>query len=499
MRLRRMRVPMAVVNSDQKEVEFWQVDTSIYDNIGASSLFVQTFERRSPEDPDANRACIQTKVKVPATRLKAYYDQNPGRAPDLICMDIQGAELNALKSLGPYIRQVKYVILEAGFHTGYTGGCTFQQLHDHLVKRGFVHVFNTWSGHEIPKESDYSTSFDMLYTRETVSPIWGFFFDHGFEDLPLSSWTQPTHQDYDMIQKALNDRIQTVLTVRPRPTELRNDEQFGWFTYRMNRLQLIDEKEDPYLVVDHLNNNPAQRKKCVVTYLGYTKPGAPDRDYTRSIQMIRKSLVQLGFDGHLIYRVGGFPGLDEGRLKFADSPYSFKPFMLEEVAKRGYQELLWLDSACCPVRDIQPLFQFLEEHPCGFFAPGYQEMNSAIFQTRAYDIIMRDLHLSRPIGGNATIHTQILGLNMAHPKCQELMRRWLKAAEDRVPFLESDQPPLLALIHELEMDDCAFPTRFYAECPNRKIDYYKSQESALVIHSYDLLEPLIELPESLVI
>lgn len=69
---------------------------------GCSSLF-ERIHLREYQDP---------KVQIPCTRLDTFFSDIPHFKIDLLCMDIQGAELMALRSLGKLLESVSYIMLE---------------------------------------------------------------------------------------------------------------------------------------------------------------------------------------------------------------------------------------------------------------------------------------------------------------------------------------------------------------------------------------------------
>jgi FkbM family methyltransferase len=62
-----------------------------------------------PEYPEHFK---QTEIEVDAIRLDEWMEQNKIEPIDMICMDIQGAALKALKGLGKYLKDVRYIIAE---------------------------------------------------------------------------------------------------------------------------------------------------------------------------------------------------------------------------------------------------------------------------------------------------------------------------------------------------------------------------------------------------
>jgi FkbM family methyltransferase len=80
-------------------VSFYPFKRNVYDNIGASSLFEIDFTtNRVKTDPDYGRSNVQDKISVESIRLDTYIQQTNNIVPDIICMDVQEAELLVLKS-----------------------------------------------------------------------------------------------------------------------------------------------------------------------------------------------------------------------------------------------------------------------------------------------------------------------------------------------------------------------------------------------------------------
>ena len=154
------------VHEENKIVSFRPFNRSKYDNIGASSLFEIDFvSNRSVADPDYGRKDVQDIINVEAIRLDTFIDE-AGAKPDLICMDIQEAELIALKGLGEYIKDIKYIVFEGRYINTYKDGCTFMDVHNYLILNNFQFV-RTSSGHvKIPDGNTFTLSFyDFLYVN----------------------------------------------------------------------------------------------------------------------------------------------------------------------------------------------------------------------------------------------------------------------------------------------------------------------------------------------
>lgn len=116
-----------------RELIFHPVDPTLYDNIGASSLFEIDFTNRMDIDPDKNRTSIQSSIKVQGAR----WDSLGMKDPDILFLDVEGAELLVLRGFGEHLTNVKGVVCEAAPVPSNIGGCTLYELHRYLRSQGF--------------------------------------------------------------------------------------------------------------------------------------------------------------------------------------------------------------------------------------------------------------------------------------------------------------------------------------------------------------------------
>jgi FkbM family methyltransferase len=100
-------------------------------NPGASSLF-----------KSLDTVYKQVPVEVQSLRLDTYVQKNNIYQIDVLWMDIQGSELNALKSLGDHLHNVKMIHTEmpVGPNTEYDGAPTFEEIDGYLRDFGFKMV-----------------------------------------------------------------------------------------------------------------------------------------------------------------------------------------------------------------------------------------------------------------------------------------------------------------------------------------------------------------------
>jgi FkbM family methyltransferase len=119
------------------EVTFYPIDkqrtiTTWEDgNPGASSLF------RSNGSYDSIEKYVQNEITVNCHRLDTVLSKYNIDKIDIIWMDLQGAELLALKGLGDFITKVKYIHTEVCHKAIYENQVLFGDLNNYIVSKGF--------------------------------------------------------------------------------------------------------------------------------------------------------------------------------------------------------------------------------------------------------------------------------------------------------------------------------------------------------------------------
>lgn len=131
-------VPKAV-NSFDGHCQFYPIDTErsvthvSAGNPGASSLF-----RVRGDFP--SEKLVQNEITVRCTRLDSFCSENGISKVDWLWLDLQGAELLALESLGERLNRVKIINTEVEFKEMYLGQPLFEEVDSYLRDRNFILV-----------------------------------------------------------------------------------------------------------------------------------------------------------------------------------------------------------------------------------------------------------------------------------------------------------------------------------------------------------------------
>jgi FkbM family methyltransferase len=159
------------------EINFYPIDskktiTSWEDgNPGASSLFISndkyTLEKYSQYK-------IITKCHRLDTIIKLFNIKNV----DIVWMDLQGAELLALKGLGDHLRNIKYIHTEINHHPIYDGQVLFNEIDNYLI--------NYFSFNRLTEINNSFVFEDAIYENK-------FYKDPIFDGIDLS-YDQQTYE-----------------------------------------------------------------------------------------------------------------------------------------------------------------------------------------------------------------------------------------------------------------------------------------------------------------
>lgn len=99
-------------------------------NPGASSIFKSNGEYSA-------ETYIQYEIITPCHRLDSVMNKYGIPKVDIIWMDLQGAELLALKGLGNHLQNVKYIHTEVSYKAMYSGQVMFDELNNYILSNEF--------------------------------------------------------------------------------------------------------------------------------------------------------------------------------------------------------------------------------------------------------------------------------------------------------------------------------------------------------------------------
>lgn len=169
---KRLLLIRKAVSITDGNINFYPFDPTKDTNLGASSLLKIDYSLLAPWENEYNRPNPQCQIIVEGIRLDTFMDKSKITDIDLICIDLQGYELNALKSLGKYLHNVKYIITECNIQSLYTEGASFKDLDEYLKTFNFKYVVSNKFGTNYPDLSlrGYS-EFDAVFVNTRFNDL----------------------------------------------------------------------------------------------------------------------------------------------------------------------------------------------------------------------------------------------------------------------------------------------------------------------------------------
>lgn len=104
-------------------------------NPGASSIY-------KSNGTYVHEKYVQDEIMTNCHRLDTIMDKYNISNVDIIWMDLQGAELLALKGLDNHLKNVKYIHTEVSYKEIYSGQVMFEELNNYILSYGFNIVNN---------------------------------------------------------------------------------------------------------------------------------------------------------------------------------------------------------------------------------------------------------------------------------------------------------------------------------------------------------------------
>lgn len=138
------RYPEAVaVNACVSDVDEAEIDFNVASNGGQSSSFLE-FGLHSKMHPQVTYV---EKIRLKTKRLDTLLAETPAFGPDFdfLNMDLQGAELFALRGMGLLMHQIRYLYLEVNKRELYKGCALVGEIDEFLHQYGFKRVETKWT------------------------------------------------------------------------------------------------------------------------------------------------------------------------------------------------------------------------------------------------------------------------------------------------------------------------------------------------------------------
>ena len=104
---------------------------------------------------------VTTKSKIQVVRLDEFMNKNNIKKLDLLKIDTEGFEYNAIKSIGSRIYDIKLIHIEHHFDDMIIKNYTLSDIHAYLKNKGFVKFFKI--------KMKFRKSFEYLYINKNLN------------------------------------------------------------------------------------------------------------------------------------------------------------------------------------------------------------------------------------------------------------------------------------------------------------------------------------------
>jgi hypothetical protein len=278
-------------------------------------------------------------------------------------------------------------------------------------------------------------NFSFLSTDQFSDQVY-----QGIKDL-----ANPSYEDYKAIE--------TYLKFGFRPYIDRLD---PWqYKEKARSLKLLP--EDERTIQHHIvsvNCDPNDRENCLILYTTY------NFNYPECLLKLVNYIKNSDFKGHIIYRIGGWPNVEDGDLELAHIPYAFKVSAFREAYRLGFKQALWLDSPMRPTVSLNSIFKQVKR--LGFF--GYQSTGliddfisptEKLATLKALEITSDEAKkFYRVVGG-------ILGIDFTNPTALEIFNRWyyITKYREQASFSYRQEATIIAVILNRYFNICPFKDR----------------------------------------
>jgi hypothetical protein len=246
----------------------------------------------------------------------------------------------------------------------------------------------------------------------------------------------PRPEDYQALQKFLVKARRPILS------------RLGDMEKRMRHFCLIGKSDEelPQFGKVAVNCSEDEKENCLIVYASFNK--AYPQGLRRLVDLVSKS----DFKGHILYRIGGWPNVEEGDLTLAHVPYAFKPCFFREAQRLGYKRVLWLDAAILPAVSLNRFFEEITAK--GYFAIGNGQYIAPFMNEQAAAALEVTLKECAKI---PSCSAGIFGVDFSDEKAAGVIFKWHQAARNRDSFFSprSDQNVLSVILYQQNMQNWA--------------------------------------------
>lgn len=159
-------------------------------------------------------------------------------------------------------------------------------------------------------------------------------------------------------------------------------------------------------------------KRCIINV-------ACDKWYPKGQDRLSSGLELFGKNIDKLFWKNSLPPNSPDHTK---APYAFKAYALLNAYELGYETILWCDASIFPIKDVEPIYEYIEKNDYMFFANSY----IGLFST---DICLDHFKIDRETAiGMREMMGCCFGLNLKSQKCKQFLDQCLEHALDGICF-----------------------------------------------------------------
>ena len=230
---------------------------------------------------------------------------------------------------------------------------------------------------------------------------------------------------------------------------------------KARNLKLLPEDGKP---IQHeiisVNCEPNDRGNCLIFY------STCNFNYAECLLKLVDDIKKSDFVGHIIYRIGGWPNVEEGDLELAHIPYAFKISAFREAHRLGFKRALWLDSPMRPTVSLNSIFDQIT--PLGFFTYQSTQLIDDLISDIDKSSTLKALEITaddakqfyRVVGG-------ILGIDFTNSTALEIYNQWIYFTKykEEASFSYRQEATIIAVILNRYFNKCPFkPRQLHLNC-----------------------------------
>lgn len=251
-------------------------------------------------------------------------------------------------------------------------------------------------------------------------------------DLKQYYYRELSHDDYKEIQKKL-ETIDISTFIREsydQDASIYNLSSFQDFYNRITKginQKIIDEKNGLFPKKELIKIGRGG-DRCVVCYVSM------NGKYPDYLKTFINRLKEVGFNGYCLSYLGGWPNPTGKEIKYIAIPYSFKLFAMLEASMKGFTNVLWVDSACYPLKNIEPLFDYIKSNGALFHLIKDPKREVRYILSPAFNLLENITGIDVESASNY-INASVLGFKMDRSDVQDILKEFQEFLELGIPFL----------------------------------------------------------------